>query len=175
MRIAPIAFVESCSDSEMRDLCRITHQNDDAYIGAKCVVIAIKEIIKGNWNGRNDLIELIIDQIPDTRVRDRLIEIDELDSLQAIGNLGNDGYVVNSVPLALAAVNKVKEIGIEEMYLQLIKIGGDTDTNCSIAGQIAGTLIGKVGMPKNLKTKLSELREYEWILSAIENFKKVCV
>ncbi|WP_027420341.1 ADP-ribosylglycohydrolase family protein [Crocinitomix catalasitica] len=172
MRIAPIAFKENISNSEIRDLCIITHQNDEAYIGARCVVIAIREILNGNWNEDENLIELIIDQIPDTRVRDRLTEIKEIESLSKIGNLGNDGYVVNSVPLAIAAAIKSKEIGIENMFLQLIEIGGDTDTNCSIAGQIVGTLIGRKGIPENLIKKLSDLNEYNWIQMTINNLKK---
>lgn len=167
MRIAPIAFKEGISNSDIRNICLITHNNDEAYIGARCVVIAIREIINGNWNGETSLIELIIKQIPDTNTRDRLIEIKDLKNLEEIGKVGNDGYVVNSIPLAIAAANMVKVIGIEEMYSKLITIGGDTDTNCSIAGQIAGTLIGINGIPKKLINHLKQLSEYNWIESSI--------
>jgi ADP-ribosylglycohydrolase len=95
-----------------------------------------------------------------------------MDDLIEIGNLGNDGYIVNSVPLAIAAANKVEEIGIEEMFIQLIKIGGDTDTNCSIAGQIAGTLIGSKSLPEKLMKKLKELNDYIWIEERINNLVK---
>jgi len=172
MRIASLAFKENSTYSEIRDICIITHNNDEAYIGAKSVVIAIREILNGNWTGETNLIELIIEQIPDTRVRDRLIEINKIKSLKEIGKIGNDGYVVNSVPLAIAAANKVQKIGIEEMYLQLIEIGGDTDTNCSIAGQIAGTLIGRKGIPEKLVNKLKELKEYKWIETTINELIK---
>jgi len=172
MRIAPIAFKEEITNSEIRDICIITHNNDEAYVGARSIIIAIREILNGNWNGETNLIALIIDQIPDTRVRDRLIEIKDIKSLQEIGKIGNGGYVVNSVPLAIAAANKVREIGIEEMYLRLIEIGGDTDTNCSIAGQIAGALIGRKEIPDKLVNKLKELSEYDWIETTINNFIK---
>jgi len=167
MRIAPIAFKEELTNSEIRDICIMTHNNDEAYIGARSVIIAIRETLNGNWNGKTNLIEKVIEQIPDTRVRDRLIEIKNIESLEEIGEKGNDGYVVNSVPLAIAAANKVSQIGIEEMYSRLIKIGGDTDTNCSIAGQIAGTLIARKGIPDNLIDKLKELNEYDWITKTI--------
>ena len=49
------------------------------------------------------------------------------------------------------------------MYTKLIALGGDTDTNASIAGQIAGTLIGIQGIPDNLINKLKELRDYNKI------------
>ena len=116
--------------------------------------------------------KLIIEQIPDTRVRDRLVEIKDLKTLEEIGQIGSNGYVVNSVPLAIAAANKVREIGIEEMYLQLIEIGGDTDTNCSIAGQIAGALIGRKDIPEKLVNKLKDLSEYEWIETTINKLIK---
>lgn len=172
MRIAPIAFNPEITNAEIRNLCIITNNNDEAYIGARCVVIAIREILKGNWTGKSNLIELIIEQIPDTRVRDRLIEIRDIKDLFEIGRKGNDGYVVNSVPLAIAAANKINEIGIEKMYSILIEIGGDTDTNCSIAGQIAGALIGKKGIPYNLINKLKGLNEYNWILETINKFNR---
>ncbi len=172
MRIAPIAFKEEITNSEIRDICLITHNNDEAYVGARSIVTAIREILNGNWTGETNLIELVIDQIPDTRVRDRLMEIKDIKNLKEIGELGNSGYVVNSVPLAIASANKVREIGIEEMYSQLIEIGGDTDTNCSIAGQIAGALIGSKEIPEVLVSKLKELSEYEWIESTINNLIK---
>ncbi len=172
MRIAPIAFKENVSDTEIRDICRITHHNDEAYIGAKCIVIAIRAILIGNWKGDTNLIELIIEQIPDTRIKDRLIEIKDIDKLSTIGDFGNNGYVVNSVPLAIAAANKVRTIGLENMFSQLIEIGGDTDTNCSMAGQIAGTLLGRKGIPKNLIQQLSGLVEYDSIKTTINNLNK---
>lgn len=151
----------------------ITHNNDDAYVGARAVIIAIRQILNYKWNGKTNLIESIIKEIPDTRVRDRFIEIKDMKNLKEIGKLGNDGYVVNSVPLAVAAANMVREIGIEEMYLQLIEIGGDTDTNCSIAGQIAGTLIGRKEIPEKLVNKLKELSEYHWIETTINKMIQI--
>lgn len=172
MRIALVAFREKITNAEIRDICTITHHNDEAYIGARCVVIAIRETLNRNWNGKENLVEIVIDQIPDTRVRDRLIKVRSIDNLATIGSFGNDGYVVNSVPLAIAAANRVNKIGIEEMYSQLIKIGGDTDTNCSLAGQIAGTSIGLKGIPENLIHKLKELKEYNWIQMTVNKLIK---
>jgi len=169
MRIAPLAFVEDLLYSRIREICIITHNNDEAYIGAKCIIIAIREILSGNWNGETNLIEMVFEQIPDTRVRDRLIEIKDIKSIEEIGLKGNDGYVVNSVPLAIAAANIVNEIGIEEMFNRLIKIGGDTDTNCSLAGQIAGTLLGRKNIPIVLKKKLKSISEFDWIDATIKN------
>jgi len=173
MRIAPIAFLEDTNRKSIRELCSITHHSDEAYIGALSVVVAIREILNKNWTGSENLFEIIIAQIPDTRVRDRLIEINHLKfhNLKEVGKLGSNGYVVNSIPLAIAAASLVNEIGIEKMYNDLIEIGGDTDTNCSIAGQIAGTLVGINNIPIHLQKKLSELKDFDWIKNTIEDFK----
>lgn len=169
MRIAPIAFVDKITREQIREISIITHNNDEAYVGALTVTLAIQNVLDKKWTGKENLIELLIDQIPDTRLRDRLIEIKNIDNLLEVGEKGNDGYVVNSVPLAVAAANKVTEIGIERVFEQLIEIGGDTDTNASIAGQIAGTLIGRKGIPKNLMNKLTELDKFDWIENTINN------
>lgn len=175
MRIAPIGFLNEIERNTIREISSITHNNDEAYIGALCVILVIKEILRGNWLGDLNLHELLIDQIPDTRTRDRLIEIQQFGierSLLEIGKLGNSGYVVNSVPLALTAASQVEKIGIGRMYKELIEIGGDTDTNCSIAGQIAGTLLGKKNIPEVLLNKLESLSEYPWIDRILLKYKE---
>ncbi len=171
MRIAPIAFLNGITPDRIRDFSIITHNNDEAYIGARCVVIAIQAILDETWKGDTNLISIIIQQIPDTRVRDRLIEVQYLSNLKAIGEFGNDGYVVNSIPLAIAAANQVLVSGMENMFSGLIEIGGDTDTNCSIAGQIAGTLLGRDGIPPTLLQKLEALPEYSWIKRVISKIE----
>jgi ADP-ribosylglycohydrolase len=171
MRIAPLAFCKGLSEKEIYEICSITHQNDDAYVGALSVLISIREILNENWTGKENLFQLIIEQIPDTRLKDRLIEIDRIKdkSLLEIGSLGSNGYVVNSIPLAIAAAYKAPVIGIENMFETLIKIGGDTDTNASIAGQIIGTLVGIEKIPLPLKEKLQSLKSYPWINSTIND------
>ena len=73
MRIAPLGFESNITRKVIKDVCNITHQNDEAYIGALSVVIAIQSILNETWTGKENLLQIIIDKIPDTRVRDRLI------------------------------------------------------------------------------------------------------
>lgn len=171
MRIAPLGFEPNISRNTIKDICNITHQNDEAYVGSLSIIIAIQSIINKTWTGKKNLLQIIINEIPDTRVRDRLIDIDNINcDLSKIGEFGNDGYVVNSVPLAIAFASKVNDIGLCQMYEQIIELGGDTDTNCSIAGQIAGTLIGIKKIPNELIDKLKDLNESDWIYRTINKF-----
>jgi len=172
MRIAPLAFREDISNTRIREICSITHRNDEAYAGALAVVVAIRLAVTGEWTGKNNLIQLIIPQLPDTRVRDRLIEIENMIDLNAVAALGSDGYVVHSVPLAITAAGKVGELGIENVFQTLIDAGGDTDTNCSIAGQIMGALVGEQGIPQQLSELLKTLPEYRWMRSVLEQMEK---
>ncbi|EDP96716.1 ADP-ribosylglycohydrolase family protein [Kordia algicida OT-1] len=161
MRIAPLAFLNNISRERIREISYITHQNEEAYVGALVVVLAIKEIINNNWNDTS-LIKHIIPKLPDTNVKDRLIALHELEntSIIDVGKLGNNGYVVNSIPLAIFAAQKVKTQSITSIFEELITVGGDTDTNCSIAGQIMGTYVGIDKIPKILKDNIKPLSGY---------------
>ncbi|MEL7003535.1 MAG: ADP-ribosylglycohydrolase family protein [Bacteroidota bacterium] len=173
MRIAPLAFIKDVSKEKIRNICSITHNNDEAYVGALAIIVCLKAILNKEWVGESNLIEIVIDEIPDTRLRDRLVEIDSKknkDRIEEIGRLGNDGYVVNSVPLAIASAQLAPSIGIRRMYESLRAVGGDTDTNCSMAGQIAGTLLGADQIPNDFKNSLMKLKEYNWINTTIRNF-----
>ena len=120
------------------------------------------------------MFEIIINQLPDTRVRDRLIEISKLPdsaTINDVSKLGNNGYVVNSVPFAIYSATKILKMGMSEMFREIIQTGGDTDTNSSIAGQIAGTLLGIDNVPKELIGRIKEIREYRWIKEIIDKTK----
>ncbi|WP_420571034.1 ADP-ribosylglycohydrolase family protein [Kordia sp.] len=161
MRIAPLAFLKDISRERIREISYITHQNEEAYVGALAIILCIKTILANSWE-QNSLLEYIIPQLPDTNVKDRLITLCELEnnSITDIGKLGNDGYVVNSVPLAIFAAQKIKVQSITSIFEELITIGGDTDTNCSMAGQIMGTFVGIDKIPTTLKTKITQVTGY---------------
>ncbi len=174
MRIAPLAFVMPNLDRRLiEDVCRITHYNTEAYAGALAVVLAIRAIIEGKWTGTENLFEILIPQIPDTNVRDCLIAMNQMPSNTSIEKVGKQfgasAYVVESIPLVIFVASKVPEIGLEKMFRNLIELGGDTDTNCSIAGQIAGAAIGIEQIPLSLLQKLKKLEDYQWIERVIEN------
>ncbi|WP_079241823.1 ADP-ribosylglycohydrolase family protein [Chryseobacterium indologenes] len=175
MRIAPFAFFSHMTRQDIYEACKVTHRNDEAFSGALAVFLSIKAILNSDWNGNNNLFDIIIPEIPDTSVKDRLIEINSIgnnSSISEISKLGNNGYVVNSVPFAIYCSTKIIDLGLEEMLKQIISSGGDTDTNASIAGQIAGTLIGTENIPHELILKLKKLPDYKWIKPIIDATKQ---
>jgi ADP-ribosylglycohydrolase len=166
MRMAPFAFWEHYSRANLSDFCRITHGQVDAYAGALAVVLAIRAILAGQWTGAEPLLEMLLSQLPDTRVRDRLLEIQALPgqpTITDVARLGTSGYVVDSVPFALFCASQVPRIGLRAMLAATIAAGGDTDTNASLAGQVAGALLGRQGLPKELLSKLMRVRGYDYL------------
>ena len=167
MRIAPLAFVLSTDDDRMliRDICNITHKNDEAYAAALAVVTAIQVAMV---NVSDDFLDTVIGNLPDTAVRDNIILLkgqQDISIQEAAKLIGCSGHAVQSIPLALFAASKIKSLSFDEVLVQLIKCGGDTDTNCSISGQITGAFIGFDRLPVSLLQRAKELPEYMHILT----------
>jgi ADP-ribosylglycohydrolase len=166
MRIAPLAFWLDPEDSKarvaIRDVCRITHHNEEAYVGALAVALAIRFCFDGTWNGQSKIIQPIADKIPDSCIRDRLIALSEIDDSTPLADVaerfGCSGHVVESVPFALFAAQRGKLLGFEALIGDVVSCGGDTDTTASMVGQIMGTLAGQSGIPNGMIARLPELK-----------------
>ncbi len=162
MRSAPLAFFlnpQNPRDKQLiRDVSRITHHHDEAYAGALAIVTAIRAAFDGAWTGEPNLLGMVIDVLPDTSVRDRLMECARLDwpLAEVARRFGNSGYVVESVPLAIYGAQQVASLGFATLLRELAATGGDTDTIAAMAGQIAGTLLGQHGLPNEFLTRLPE-------------------
>lgn len=167
MRIAPLAFFVDLDVPEgrqtLRDVCRITHHSEEAYVGALATALAVRAAAtsRGSW------VEVAA-WLPDSVVRDRLLALSNSGVSSIAGaavRMGTSGSVAESVPLALFAGAQVPSIGFAEMLKQVILVGGDTDTIASIAGQVAGAGLGLSGLPSEL---VEHLPEKELILGIVQ-------
>lgn len=165
MRVAPLAFVldpdVDADRTKLRDICRITHHHDEAYIGALAIMGAIRLIA---FEGRAldaTLPRTIAGQLPDSRVRDRLIDLADATTTTSLGEnarrFGSSAYVVDSVPLAIVAAANLSGGGIAALLQTVVEYGGDTDTNASLAGQLYGAAYGLSTSPADLIGRLSDL------------------
>jgi ADP-ribosyl-[dinitrogen reductase] hydrolase len=160
MRIAPLAFVldpDSATDRQtIRDVCRITHRNDEAYVGALVVIRSIRHIIEGQPL-TDVFVETLVDRLPDSRVRDPLMIIRDTSYSVAkyAARFGSSGFVVDSVPLALLAA--IRSSSFLEAIEQIVKCGGDTDTICSMCGHIFGAAFGTEGLPTEFVNRIDEV------------------
>ena len=169
MRIAPLAFHLDPGITEhrqmIRDVCRITHHNEEAYVGALAVVAAIRWLAFDKRASPTQLFETILTYLPDSRVRDRIAELNsllnDLPATEISAHYGSSAYVVESVPLALYAARGVDRFPLEVVLRNVIEAGGDTDTIASITGQIAGAWIGASEIPTELINSLLAASDIE--------------
>jgi ADP-ribosylglycohydrolase len=158
----------------IRDVCRITHQSDEAYIGALAVVLAIRFIASGIWSHKNSLLIAVVESLPDSAVRDRLKEFLPLTvpPSKIASQYGASGWVVDTVPLALYCAQFIAERPLSVTLAQAIEVGGDTDTIASITGRLQGPPLVFRPITRNISlasaeaTTLSELQKVSRISSA---------
>jgi ADP-ribosylglycohydrolase len=173
MRIAPLAFLldpaTPADRTVIRDVCRITHHHDEAYVGALAVVIAIRFILSGVWSHENSLLVAVAESVPDSAVRDRIKQFLPLTvpPSEVASQFGASGWVVDTVPLALYCAQFIAEQPLSVVLAQAIEVGGDTDTIASITGQIAGTA---AGVPPDYAGHFSRITAGDEIIRVAESF-----
>jgi ADP-ribosyl-[dinitrogen reductase] hydrolase len=156
MRIAPLAFLLDPSKASdrtiIRDVCRIPYHNDEAYVGALAVILAIRSILVGVWSQHHNFLSVVVDLLPDFAVRDRIKELIRLEIApsEVAPPFGASGYVVDTVPLALHCAQYIAEEPVAAVRGRAISAGGDTDTIASLAGQIASTVVRTAGVSYEL-------------------------
>lgn len=167
MRIAPLAFhLDPKKDRQLiRDVCRITHHNDEAYAGALAVALAVRYLAFDDTAEPARLFDHVLRHLPDSRIRDRIDELNKLPGARSVAEIGiefgSSGYVVESVPLALYAARFIDHLPFDEVIRNAIAAGGDTDTVASITGQIAGAWIGSKQIPRALIDSLPDAQRIE--------------
>lgn len=177
MRVAPLAFLlDPGGDRDrqtLRDVCRITHHHDEAYVGALAVAIAVRLASRPGYQPETLLTD-IASRLPDSQVRDRVVRFatfgDDVLPFQIGETWGSTGFVADSVPLALYAARETRRCSFEEVLRRAIDAGGDTDTIGSITGQIAGAALGASSLPRGL---LSRLRDRDEIATVAEKFSRI--
>jgi len=176
MRIAPLAFlldpVNPNHRSIIRDVCRITHHNDEAYVGALAIMLAIRSVLVGAWSRQNTFLNVALDSLPDSAVRDRIELLTRLQipPTEVASRFGASGYVVDTVPLALHCAQRIADEPLTAVLAGSISIGGDTDTIASLTGQIAGTVVRAAGVPNELFDGIQDREEIFRIAVAFADF-----
>jgi ADP-ribosyl-[dinitrogen reductase] hydrolase len=172
MRAAPLAFLLDPAEAQdrqlLRDVCRITHHNEEAYVGALAVVLAIRSVAFSRLSSTADLLGEVARDLPDSLVRDRFVAIggvaEDTPVAQVAQRFGSSGYVVESVPLAVYAARFIDREPLPDVLRAAIEAGGDTDTIASIAGQIAGAWVGARQIPRELVESLPAVEDITFIV-----------
>ena len=157
MRIAPLAFFLDPTDVSdrtlIRDICRITHRNDESYLGALAILYSIQRSKLDS-----ELIEYLIDQLPDSRIRDRFIEIQskKLTTEKLASRHTPSGYVVDSVPFSILLA--IESRSLLRSIQSIVEFGGDTDTIASMYGHVFGAIHGSDCLPMEIVEQIDEYK-----------------
>ncbi|MEM9702142.1 MAG: ADP-ribosylglycohydrolase family protein, partial [Planctomycetota bacterium] len=129
----------------LRDVCSITHRNDEAAAGALLIVRAVRHAAANEPLA--DLPAVLADLPPDSVCRDRLRTVRDrpLMLTEYAHQFGASGWTADSVPLAILAA--AHEGDFKATIGEIVSCGGDTDTIASMFGQIVGAAYGPDALP----------------------------
>ncbi|WP_437937902.1 ADP-ribosylglycohydrolase family protein [Sorangium sp. So ce341] len=167
MRAAPLSFfLDPAIDADrriLRDISRITHHSDEAYAGALAVVVALRRCAS-LVAVPQDLLAVVAADLPDTAVRDRLLELStcQISPSGAAARFGCSGHVVDAVPIALFVAAATADEPLESVISTAVSLGGDADTIAAITAQLAA--VSGRPIPDSLIAELPEVRPINLVL-----------
>jgi ADP-ribosylglycohydrolase len=165
MRVAPVgAFFADDLDAVVENARRsasVTHTHPEAVAGAIGVAVAAAwawrlrgadSVPKGRGPDGLRFLELVLDSVPESQVRQKLVQAchltPDVSIWQVVATLGNGSgtSAQDTVPYALWCA--AQHLDDFEQALWLTASGcGDVDTNCAIVGGIVASHTTKEGIP----------------------------
>jgi ADP-ribosylglycohydrolase len=164
IRVASLAFMLDPTDyfdrKLIRDMSWLTHHHDEAYAGALAMTLAVYLAWTDQWDQETALSALIIDELPDSRVRDKLVhgrDTTRKPLSEVLQDIGTTGSAFESVPAAILSAEYAREQVFTEIVNEIVCAGGDVDSIASMCGQIYGAKYGIDALPQELITAIPEI------------------
>lgn len=160
MRLAPVVIATAqCSIEDTVKLAQVsareTHYSWEAEAGAEVFATILRQAME--FNGRGKIIRVkkfSTGEIYDD-ILGRALESSEEDCQVELEDL--DGYVVDALKIAVWGFRNFGSF--EDGMRAVLKLGGDTDTNGAIYGQLAGAYYGYESILEVWKKNLLRERE----------------
>ncbi|RAO73337.1 uncharacterized protein BHQ10_009349 [Talaromyces amestolkiae] len=168
MRCIPTALFASNERRQNESIAISEFTHNDPRCTVACA--AYNEIVAALVNDRTprEAVEIgkkVANDLDCAKVTDAIIEGETL-PLAKIASGGTrdtsftpSGYVLNSLKLAIAAL--LDSRSFEEVLVDVVRIGGDSDTNGAIAGGLLGARDGIENIPERWLEKLQFRKEFE--------------
>jgi len=174
MRIAPVGLIFHKDQNKLTEYasssCKITHNSEESIINSIAIAKLISEILNRNWNKNNkpetdDVLNLLSSISKEEFWQNTVNELKEaidkdikpIDLVYSwTKGKGAVGYTKYSTLLSIYCWLKYYG-NYEETVKEIIKCGGDADTNAAIVGALAGATIGYNEIPNQLKNKINDL------------------
>ena len=174
MRLAPVVI--ATYDMKIEDVihlakisARETHYSEEAEAGTEIfgamLYLALHGEKKEKILSRDELLKYSTGEV----YSEILSTIFKKPDCLAIELSDASGYIVDALTIAIWGLYNFDSF--EEGMLEVLQLGGDTDTNCAIYGQLAGAYYGVESIPKRWLGE--NLYESEGIESMAENLLKM--
>lgn len=159
---APLAFLldPAQDQSTLKSIFSITHLEQEAIDAAFAVVYAIRFLRDNEVN----FLPLVVKHLPDGLVKDKLSALlseKETSLASVVRKHPPSREAVASVPLALYAAWRSAALGFDPVIRVLAGAGNGADSWCSIAGQVAGALLGTEALPADWLRRIRIADHYE--------------
>ena len=174
MRIAPVGLIFYNDNKKLIEYatssCKITHNSEESVVNSIAISTLIAYILKNNINEKNkpslENLRNLLDSISHSIFwKETIDELEKaiLDDIEPIALVekwtkgkGAVGYTKYSTLLSIFCWFKYYG-DYEKTIKEIIKCGGDTDTNAAIVGSITGATIGFSNIPEHLVNKIGDL------------------
>ena len=167
MRAAPIGayFADDPERvaQEARRSARVTHAHPEGVAGAVAVAMAACFMARAG-SDEIDLISEVLPYLPDSEVRLRLTQAQQMEDLtsEQVAEILGSGQAVtamDTVPFCLWCAHH-EGLYFEEALWHTVAGLGDRDTTCAIVGGIVGARVGVAGIPREWREKRESLGEF---------------
>jgi ADP-ribosylglycohydrolase len=174
MRIAPIGLIFKNDQEKIKEYtevsCRITHNSDESVVNSIAIAILISYILNNNLTKDSKLnipeILILLKNLDDSsfwqctvRELEEAIKtnIEPIDLVKNwTGDKGAIGYTKYSTLLSIYCW--IKYYGdYKKSIIEIIKCGGDSDTNAAILGSLMGVSVGYDNLPIEWLNKLNDI------------------
>ncbi len=170
MRAAPIGAYFADNPELVAEQARrsalVTHAHPEGVAGAVAVAMAACFMARARESGADeiDLIGEVLPYLPDSEVRLRLTQAQQMDdatSEQVAEVLGSGQAVtaMDTVPFCIWCAHH-EGAYFEEALWHTVAGLGDRDTTCAIVGGIVGARVGTDGIPAEWREKREALGEF---------------
>lgn len=184
MRISPLAIIglnmkENKLNKIIKEEVSITHSNILCYYCAKLYIYMLIYIINGGKDYQKEALRII--DLDEHKTKDQLIEIVNTSTktiyFKKIKPDSNFmGFMFVSLQISFYCLYNSKSY--QDGMRNIIKLGGDTDTNCAISGAFLGAKFGYDKIPKKwletvIEANYNRPEEFKLNVSKLENLFKL--
>jgi ADP-ribosylglycohydrolase len=175
MRCIPTALFAPADRRQHESMAISEFTHDDARCTVACA--AYNEIVAALLEGKSpqeavDIGKSVAKNLDGEEVVDSIKEGEKLplaklarEGLRGDVRFNPSGYVLHSLTVSIAALLDPRSF--EDVLVDVVRLGGDSDTNGAIAGGLLGARDGEEKIPKRWQGKLQFREEFEEVATRI--------